>query len=71
MSLSVAYRSEAYEPAAPARALPVKGKSAREIRVGRWMARQYEKDYQEALKEFADDIRLIQQHEPGWMPAKQ
>jgi hypothetical protein len=70
MSLSVAYRHESLPEQQPVKAIKTRGKSARDIRVERWQARQYEKDYQDALKFYAERIAKIQEQYPGWLPPK-
>lgn len=70
MGLSVAYKhNDFYEPV-PVKTEKPKRVSKQEQRVALWMARQYEKDYQDAVKENWEDIQKIQKSIPGWMPDK-
>lgn len=39
-------------------------------RVGVWVARQYQKDYDSAIKKHEASILEIQKSIPGWMPTK-
>jgi len=49
----------------------VKKVSKQEARVDRWIAKQYQKQYNEALLENRSEILEIQKHIPGWLPQKE
>lgn len=36
----------------------------------RWMAIQNQRNYKSALKNFEEEIKEIQKHEPGWAPSR-